>query len=51
MKKFIMFAIATMLTVTAFAKPGDCKKCTQKHCTTECKAKCAKTKCAEGLCN
>jgi hypothetical protein len=51
MKKFIVLAIATALTVTAFAKPGDCKKCTEKHCTTECRAKCAKGKCAPGQCN
>ncbi len=51
MKKFIGFAAAIMLTVSVFAKPGDCKKCTKKICTTECKAKCTKTKCAAGLCN
>ena len=50
MKKIIMVAIATMLTVSVFAKPGDCKKCTKKTCTTECKAKCNKVKCAAGLC-
>jgi len=51
MKKFIVFAVATMLTISAVAKPGDCKKCTKKKCTTECKAKCTKAKCAAGVCN
>jgi len=50
MKKFIVFAIATMFTVSAFAKPGDCTKCTKKKCTTECKAKCKQGKC-KGVCS
>lgn len=50
MKKIIMFAIATILTIPVFAKPGDCKKCTKKKCTTECQASCTKEKCAAGIC-
>jgi|GEM_PF-1754421 len=50
MKKIIMFAIAAMLTIPVFAKPGDCKNCTKKHCTTECKTHCTKEKCAAGMC-
>jgi len=50
MKKFIVFAAAIMLTVSAFAKPGDGKKRTKKNCTTECKCHCDKTKCPVG-CN
>lgn len=46
----IMFAVAAMLTISAFAKPGDCKNYTKKKCTTECNAKCAKEKCAAGMC-
>jgi hypothetical protein len=50
MKKIIVMTLAVMLTAGAFAKPGDCKKCTNKKCTTECKTKCNKAKCAAGLC-
>ena len=31
MKKFIVFAVATMLTVSAFAKPGDRTRSVQKR--------------------
>ncbi|HZY39846.1 MAG TPA: hypothetical protein VFE53_24495 [Mucilaginibacter sp.] len=52
MKKIIMLTLAVMLTAGAFAKPGDCKKCTKKKCTTECKTTCGCTKaaCEAGLC-
>ncbi len=50
MKKIIMFAIATVLTISAFAKPIDCKNCTKKSCTAKCKAHCTKDKCAAGQC-
>lgn len=45
-----MFAVATMFAISAFAKPGDCKTCTKKKCTTECKARCTKDKCAAEMC-
>ena len=50
MKKIIMFAVATMLTISVFAKPGDCKKCTKKTCTAECQNRCNPAKCAAGIC-
>ena len=52
MKKIIMFAVATMLTIAVFAKPGDNKKSTKKTCTTECKrhCSCSKADCSDGLC-
>ena len=50
MKKIIMFAIATMFTISAFAKTRDCKNCTKKHHTAECKTHCTKAKCAAGMC-
>jgi hypothetical protein len=50
MKKIIMVAIATMLTVSVFAQTGDCKKCAKKPCTTVCRSKCTKIKCSTGFC-
>lgn len=51
MKKIIMFAVATMLTISVFAKPIPVKKSTKKACPTECKgSKCAKDKCTKEKC-
>jgi len=50
MKKIIVMTLAVMLTAGAFAKPGDCKKCTKKTCTEKCQSRCTKAKCATGFC-
>ncbi|HYM95527.1 MAG TPA: hypothetical protein VET23_15420 [Chitinophagaceae bacterium] len=55
MKKILMLALASTLTMGAFAtdhkpkKQKDCKHCTQQKCTPDCKKQggCSKSTCAK----
>ncbi|MDF3078267.1 MAG: hypothetical protein K0S09_2156 [Sphingobacteriaceae bacterium] len=39
MKKLSLIALLAVFSISSFANPVHCKKCTKK-CTTECKSKC-----------